>query len=213
MSSIESRLGNLRRSGVFTTSTSGRLGFLDSSAENLFYAAQAGQSADASFSFSGSRDGGGETSSNSQQQQQQPPLGMAPIISVEAVTAATTAATTVNEHQVLQAKYRSLKHQYAILDAASRSSATEREKAVTENKGLKFQLAKSQQAYKLSEMEVARLQSQIVAVQATMTEFAAQAKRDRDEAVSEAKRLMRDNMAKDETRTQKRAKSEAGEKE
>ncbi len=178
MSSIESRLGNLRRSGVFTTSTSGRLGFLDSSAENLVIPSAA---VDEVFSFGdGSRtaSGGGG--------------GGGGPISLEAVHVAVRAQQQQQDEAAVTVKYRALKRQYAILDAASRSSVTEREKVVSENKDLKFRLAKSQQACKLGQMEVDRLQSQIVAVQATMTEFAAQAKRDRDEAVSETKRLMRE---------------------
>lgn len=176
MSSIESRLGNLRRSGVFTTSTSGRLGFLDSSAENLVIPPTA---VDEAFSFA---DASSRTSS-------------AGPISIEAVHVAVRAQQQQQQKQdeeTVTVKYRALKRQYAILDAASRSDATERDKVVGENKKLKFQLAKSQQDFKLSQMEVDRLQSQIVAVQATMTEFAAQAKRDRDEAVAETKRLLRE---------------------
>lgn len=86
----------------------------------------------------------------------------------------------------LRTKYNSLKEQYSVLDKSMRE-------ATQIIKKHKFELAKSVQQVALKTAEVEELQKRIEDLQDGMTAFAAQAKKDRDEAVSAARKEIRES--------------------
>ena len=97
-----------------------------------------------------------------------------------------SAVVTTPDYDELRQKYRNLKYQHNILDRATRNAVTERDDISRANKKLKFELAKERQSLDLCRQENVRLQELVVSVQGTMAEFAVQAKKDREEAVSDA---------------------------
>ena len=91
-------------------------------------------------------------------------------------------------------KYADIKRQYAILDNSMRSVVIERDQHADHLKRSKFDLAKKTRELALAQLEIKRLQEELVKTQTSMTTFAAQARKDRDEAVSDAKAEIRHSL-------------------